>query len=112
MIHEIRDYHYRSDLFEDYRAWAEKAVPVLRAHLDLVGFWIDSGREPELTGSDPAPSKHGPANVTWILRWRDMDERAARFRALFGSDDWKAVWREHPDPDGYLQQSARFMETM
>lgn len=27
MIYEVRDYHYRKDLFEEYKAWAEEPVP-------------------------------------------------------------------------------------
>ena len=34
MIYEIRDYHYRRDLFEDYKKWADEAVPILKDKLD------------------------------------------------------------------------------
>jgi len=112
MIHEIRDYHYRRDIFDAYRAWAEKAVPVLREKMDLAGFWIDAGIEPEITGADPFVSPIGEANVTWIIRWPDMAARNRGFKAALESDEWKAVCSEHPDPNGYLRMSARFMETM
>lgn len=112
MIHEIRDYHYRTDIFDDYVAWAEKAVPVLRVHMDLLGFWVDQGIAPEISGSQPFDSPIGSANVTWIIRWPDMEARKAGFQAAFGSEDWKAVWAEHPDPGGYLQMSGRFMRAM
>ena len=112
MIHEIRHYHYRTDIFEDYLVWAEKAVPVLRAHMDILGFWVDQGIAPEITGSQPIDSPIGSANVTWIIRWPDMETRRAGFAAAIASDDWKAVWAEHPDPGGYLQMSGRFMRAM
>lgn len=64
IIYEIRDYHYRPDLLDDYKVWAEKAVAVLRAQMEVQGFWIDSGDAPEITGTDPTDSPIGSANVT------------------------------------------------
>ena len=112
MIYEIRDYHYRPDIFDAYRAWAEAAVPVLRAKMDVLGFWIDSGVAPEITGSHPVDSPIGSANITWIIRWESKAARDAGLTAAIESPEWKAVWAQHPDPDGYLQMSARFMEAM
>ena len=112
MIYEIRDYHYRPDIFDAYRAWAEQAVPVLRSKMDVMGFWIDAGSPPEITGARPFDSPIGSANVTWIIRWDSKEARDAGFKAAIESDEWKAVWRRHPDPNGYLQMSARFMTAM
>ena len=112
MIYEIRDYHYRPELFEDYKRWAEDAVPVLKKHMDILGFWIDSGAEPEITGSDPVDSPIGSANVSWIIRWDSREARDTGFAQLLEADDWKAVWDKHPDANGYLQMSARFMDQM
>ena len=111
MFYEIRDYHYRRDIFQDYKRWAEQlAVPVLRKHLDVVGFWLDSGSTPEITGSDPIESPIGSATVTWIIRWPSKQAREAGLARLVDAEDWKQVWAQHPDADGYLQMSARFME--
>ncbi len=112
MIYEIRDYHYRPELFDAYKAWAEEAVPVLRSKMDVLGFWIDSGIAPEITGTDPIDSPIGSANVTWIIRWESKEARDEAFRAAIESEEWQAVWKRHPDPNGYLQMSARFMEAM
>jgi hypothetical protein len=112
MIYEIRDYHYRPDIFDAYRAWAEQAVLVLRSKMDVLGFWIDAGAPPEITGTHPIESPIGSANVTWIIRWDSKEARDAGFKAAIESEEWKAVWRHHPDPNGYLQMSARFMTAM
>lgn len=112
MIFEIRDYHYRPDIFDAYRAWAEEAVPVLRSKMDVLGFWIDAGLAPEITGTDPIDSPIGSANVTWIIRWDSKQARDAGLKAAIESDEWQAVWSRHPDPNGYLQMSARFMDSM
>jgi hypothetical protein len=110
MLYEVRDYHYRPDLFEEYKAWADRAVPVLREVLDVVGFWVDTGAEPEIRGSDPFDSPIGQANVTWIIRWADRQDREENLPKALGSDAWREVWAEHPDPGGYLQLTSRFME--
>ena len=112
MLYEIRDYHYRPEIFPDYRKWAEEAVPVLREQLDLVGFWIDDGVAPEVQGAEPMQPALGQANVTWIIRWQDKADRDANFRKAFETEEWKAVWARHPDPNGYLQTLARFMTAM
>ncbi len=112
MIYEIRDYHYRPEIFDDYKTWAEDAVPVLRAHMDVQGFWIDTGVAPEITGTSPIDSPIGSANVTWIIRWSSREARDAGMGSLLDNPDWQAVWAKHPDPNGYLQMSARFMQAM
>lgn len=112
MIYEIRDYHYRPDIFDDYKAWAEEAVPVLKAKMDVVGFWIDCGEVPDVGGSDPMDPPLGQANVTWIIRWNSKAERDELFPKAIASDEWAAVWAKHPDANGYRQMLARFMETM
>ena len=112
MIYEVRDYHYRADLFDAYKAWAEEAVPVLKSKLDLVGFWIDKGTEPELLGTEPMDPPLGQANVTWIIRWKDKAQRDETFPKVIASDEWQAVWAKHPDPNGYRQMLGRFMESM
>ena len=55
MIYEIRDYHYRPDIFDEYKAWAEEAVPVLKSLMDVVGFWIDTGEAPRERAMIVAP---------------------------------------------------------
>ena len=111
MIFEVRDYHYRRDIFDAYKDWAKEAVPMLRQHLDVVGFWIDEGQvDPEIEGTDPINSPIGSANVTWVIRWEDKAARDAGMERLFSGEEWQALWARHPDPNGYLQASARFIE--
>ncbi|MFQ5380528.1 MAG: hypothetical protein ACE5EF_02730 [Dehalococcoidia bacterium] len=111
MIYEVRDYHYRRDLWEEYKEWARTlAIPFLRDNLDVVGFWIEAGHEPEIGGSDPADARHGPANVTWIIRWPDKATRDREFRRVMGGEGWQEIMARHPDQNGYLQTSARFLE--
>ena len=111
MIYEVRDYHYLPEKFEAYKTWAEEAVPVLKELLDIVGFWVDSGSESELSGSGPN-TPIGYANITWIIRWESREQRDAEFRKRMSSDQWQAVWAKHPDAGGYVQMLSRFMTQM
>jgi len=112
MIFEIRDYHYAPEKFDAYLKWAEEAVPVLRDLMDVVGFWVDTGSEPEVHGSAPEKPSIGYANITWILRWDSKEQRDREFPKAIGSDAWKAVWAKHPDPNGYVQMLSRFTTAM
>ena len=110
-IVEVRDYTIEQDSFSEYCTWAtQKAAPWLKANLDVIDFWLDCGIEPELRGSNPHTPHNGQANVCWIIRWDSKSERDEQFAKIMGADEWKAIWAEHPCPDGYLQMNVRFMK--
>ena len=113
MFVEIRSYHYDPTQFEAYKKWAlDEAVPYLKSSLDIVGFWLDNGDAPELSGAEPMDLKHGSANVTWIIRWQSKEARAEGQKEVFGGDAWAKIWANHPDSNGYLQMEARFAEAV
>ncbi len=110
-IVEIRDYTFEAATFEAYRQWAiELAVPWLKANLDVIDFWIDCGIEPEVSGSNPLVSANGQPNITWIIRWHSIEDRRERFAGTMSSPEWKAIWAQHPNENGYLHMNARFMQ--
>lgn len=74
------------------------------------GLRVDSVEPGQLFGADPRPRAHGPANVTWIIRWRDREERDAAWDALWQDGAWKALWARHPGFEGYRQLSVRFLD--
>ncbi len=112
MIYEVRDYHFDPDLLDSYRAWAVEALVVLRKNMDVIGFWVDAGLEPRITGTDPIEAPIGVANVTWIIAWDSIEQRDTRWEELRVSEAWLALKAKHPDPDGYRQISARFMDLL
>ena len=113
MLYEIRNYHYDPAQFAEYRKWAiEEAVPFLKANLDVVEFWVDSGDKPEISGGARMELPLGSANVTWVIRWHDMEDRKAGHARVFKGEGWKKVWSHHPDPGGYLQMEAKFAEAL
>ena len=112
MIYEIRDYHYLPEKFDAYKKWGEEAVPVLKEILDVVGFYIDSGAEPEVSGSAPERPSIGYANITWIIRWESKAIRDEQFGKIMGSQQWADVWAKHPDAGGYVQMLSHFTEAM
>ena len=110
-IVEIRDYTFEAATFEAYKVWAEeKAVPWLKANLDVIDFWIDCGIEAEVSGSNPQVSENGQPNITWIIRWDSIEERQENFAKIMASPEWKTIWAEHPNEKGYLQMNARFLK--
>ena len=78
--------------------------------MNIVGFWLDSGETLEYWGVDPTPSKHGAANVTWIIRWESMEHRNQDHTDVFGSEGWQDIWSKHPDPNGYLHSEITFAD--
>ena len=67
------------------------------------------GLEAEIAGSDADPSRHGLANVCWIIRWPDRDARDEGYRAFVRDPGWQEIWSRHPNPDAYLEINVRFM---
>lgn len=112
-LYEIRDYHYDPARMDAYRTWCHEAVAVLDDLVDLVGWWVDDGEvPPRVEGTDPAPSRHGQANVTWVLRWEDMGSRERIWAAMWDDPAWQACWERHPGVDGYLQRTSRFLRRL
>ena len=113
MIDEIRSYHYDPEKFTAYKEWAlTEAVPFLKANMDIVGFWLDAGEPPEIAGRSPTAMPLGSANVTWVIRWKDMQDRTEGHARVFGGEGWQEIWSHHPDADGYLQTEAKFAEAV
>ena len=108
---EIRSYHYDPEQFEAYKKWAvDEAVPFLKANLNIVGFWVDSGTPAEVTGSNPSQMELGSANITWIIRWGSKEARDEGHKTIFGGAGWQDIWSRLPDASGYLQMEARFAD--
>ena len=112
MLFEIRNYHIRPESLSAYSHWAKThAVPHLTTKLDLVGFWINTAEPSQITGE--AMDKLGSANVTWILRWRDIAERDETLPKIFGSDDWQPVFAQLPGGlDNYLRMESKFAQSL
>jgi len=109
---EIRDYTIDPEWFEAYKVWAsEEAAPWLKANLPVLDFWMDSGIQAEVTGTNPVVSPNGQANVCWILQWSNEAERKEKMGGLTSHPEWVKIWANHPNADSYLQMNARFMKT-
>ncbi len=111
MIYEIRNYHYEPTLIKEYKEWASKlALPYLREHLDVVGFWVNIEQDPEVDGK-PLDDL-GSATVTWIIRWDDMDKRNEVMRTAFASSEWQEIMKNNPGQENYHRTEARFAEAL
>ena len=109
MIYEIRNYWYEPARLADYREWVgAEGLPYLRKHLDIVGFWItnDEPAEVDVTPMDEL----GHANVTWIIRWPDIETRHATLPLVLRSDEWQAVFANSPGRTNYRRVEVRFAD--
>lgn len=111
MIYEIRNYYYDPVKFETYAQWArKKAVPILKANFDVVGLWVNNGEPPEIWGNDIESRKHGPPNLTWVIRWESMEQRNLGHKVFSENQEWQEIWSTHPDANGYLHCEVTFGE--
>jgi hypothetical protein len=112
MIYEVRNYHFRPDLLAEYKVWAKgKAIPYLSAALDVVGFWVSTDDPPEVIGA-PMDAM-GSANVTWVIRWRDLAHRNEAWPKALSGPAWDAVFAQVPGgAASYLRLEAKFTEAL
>ena len=109
---EIRNYHFKPELLEQYKDWAKtRAVPHLGRELDIVGFWANGADAPEVTG-EPHDGL-GVANVTWIIRWRDLAQRNEVLPRILASPEWGEIFSHVPGgPASYLRIEAKFADAL
>ena len=113
MMYEIRDYTFDAKLFDEYKVWArEQAIPYLRQHLDIVGFWVNLDIEPEVQG-EPLDAL-GTANITWIIRWEDKAQRDRVSPTVRGSaESWQKIFSQVPGGrQSYRRAVVRFTEAI
>lgn len=111
-IYEVRNYHFDPARFEEYSQVATgEYIRYLREHLDIVGFWIESGISPEVRGAEQ--DELGPANVTWVIRWASKEERDEKLPEVLGTPEWREIFAEVPGGGAsYLRIESRFMESL
>ena len=112
MLFEIRNYHFDPEHFEEYKAWAKtEAIPYLCHELDVLGFWVNTRDAPVIQG-EPHDSL-GTANVTWIIRWRDLAHRSDVLPALWSTPEWKDIYSRVPGGRAsYLRIEAKFSQSL
>ncbi|WP_419950605.1 hypothetical protein [Candidatus Palauibacter sp.] len=111
-IYEVRTYHFDPARFEEYAEVARgEYIRYLREHLDIAGFWIDSGIPAEVRGAEQ--DELGPGNVTWVIRWASKAERDERLPQVLGTPEWGEIFAEVPGGGAsYLRIEVRFMEAL
>jgi len=112
MLYEIRNYHYDPEYWEEYKKWAvEKAVPFFRSRWDLVGAWLKNDTPAIYGGSLPKDDSITPANLTWIIRWKDMDHRNKAWEDIVKTKEWEELFSTVPGgTKSYLRTEAKFAE--
>lgn len=111
-IYEVRTYHFDPARFEEYAEVARgEYIRYLREHLDIAGFWIDSGIPAEVRGAEQ--DELGPGNVTWVIRWASKAERDEKLPQVLGTPEWGEIFADIPGGGAsYLRIEVRFMEAL
>ncbi|WP_419942891.1 hypothetical protein [Candidatus Palauibacter sp.] len=111
-IYEVRNYHFDRARFDEYAEVARgEYLRYLREHLDIVGFWIDSGIPAEVRGAEQ--DELGSANITWVIRWASKAERDEKLPQVLGTPEWGEIFAEVPGGGAsYLRIESRFMESL
>jgi hypothetical protein len=112
MIFEIRNYHFDPELFPAYQKWAaDEAIPHLSQHLDVLGFWVTTDDPAEILGRPQ--DELGVANVTWIIRWDDLEQRNSVLPGLFESPEWADIFSRVPGGmESYQRIEAKFAKAL
>ena len=111
-IYEVRNYHFDPARFDEYAEVARgEYLRYLREHLDIVGFWVDSGIPAEVRGAEQ--DELGSANITWVIRWASKTERDEKLPEVLGTPEWREIFAEVPGGGAsYLRVESRFMESL
>ncbi len=112
-MYEIRNYWIDPAHFDEWIKWfGEKAAPLFRAQWDMVGFWSSNDIPPAYDGAHPE-AKGTPANLTWIIRWDDKEQRDNGWKKLGVLDEWKKVLAQRPGGSEWLLHiEAKFAESI
>ena len=112
MLYEIRNYHFDPNYFEEYKKWSrEVALPYFTNIWDIVGAWFKNDMPPIYGGSLKQDENVVPANMTWIIRWRDREHRDEEWARASASDEWKRIFSTVPGgTKSYLKTEAKFAE--
>ena len=112
MVFEIRNYHFDPDRLGAYKVWAQgEAIPHLAQHMEIVGFWVNTSDPPEVSGKPQ--DELGSATVTWIIRWRDLDQRNEVMSRVLSSPDFQDIFSRVPGgPASYRRLEAKFAESL
>jgi hypothetical protein len=112
MLFEIRNYYRDPAYQEAYTEWVTReALPYLAQRLDLVGFWVTTNDPPEIGGAPM--DKLGAANVTWIIRWRDLVQRNDVLPGVLSGAVWDDIFSRVPGGRAaYLRTEVKFAESL
>jgi hypothetical protein len=88
-----------------------RSPPVLSKRLDIVGFWLETN-DPTEIGGEPQ-DKLGSANITWIIRWRDLVHRNDVLPRLLSGSEWQDIRSRVPGGRAsYLRTEVKYAEAL
>lgn len=112
-MYEIRNYWIDHEHFDEWIGWfREHAAPFFRRTMDIVGIYPGLEVQHSYSGSNPRDDII-PANLTWIIRWEDKDQRDKGWMGLRDNEEWQMVLAQRPGGSEYLKMiEAKFAESI
>ena len=79
-IYEIRDYTIEEEWFDAYVYWAENHfMPYGNERIEIIDFWVSTGEDALVEGTNPIVSPNGQPNVTWVAKYESREARDVFF---------------------------------
>ena len=113
-INEIRDYTMEKDWFPQYVVWFEESfLPYLASrNVNVVSASVGTDIPEEVKGSAPSTPKNGFANISYVVQFKNMEERNSFWRNIGSDAAFRKIWGIHPNPYSYLQTTSRFFRAV
>ena len=113
-INEIRDYTMEKDWFPQYVVWFEESfLPYLASrNVNVVFASVGADIPEEVKGSAPSTPKNGFANISYVIQFKNMEERNLFWRNIGSDAAFRKIWGIHPNPYSYLQTTSRFFRAI
>ncbi len=113
MIYEIRDYTIEKEWFEQYVVWVKDFfLPYAKNKINIIDFWAYDGVEAEVEGKNPVVSTNWQPKITLVAKYNNKQDREYFFASLENDPDWDKVWSNHPNPNAYIHENARFFSSI
>jgi hypothetical protein len=81
-------------------------------NVNVVSASVGADIPEEVKGSAPSAPKNGFANISYVVQFKNMEERNSFWRNIGSDAAFRKIWGIHPNPYSYLQTTSRFFRAV
>ena len=81
-------------------------------NVNVVSASVGADIPEEVKGSAPSTPKNGFANISYVIQFKNMEERNSFWRNIGSDAAFRKIWGIHPNPYSYLQTTSRFFRAI